>query len=167
MKKTAIASVIVALMMSGCATIVDGSTQAITFKSAPDGATISITNRAGKKLLAGTTPVTLTLERGAGYFASETYSVRIEKAGYQPKDMVIAGTVNGWYVANILFGGWLGLLIVDPISGAMYDLTPDAVSTTLDAMNVKTSGNERSLTVVLAQDLPAEAWKSARLIKTN
>ena len=115
----------------------------------------------------GTTPMTVTLKRGAGYFKAESYTVKVSKEGYTPKDITVTGSVNGWYVANILFGGLIGLLIVDPITGAMYDLTPETVNATLDAMNVKTSSNERSLTVVLAEQLPADAWKNARLIKTN
>ncbi len=167
MKKSVISLTVGALFLSGCATIFEGGAQPVTFKSVPDTAAISISNRAGEKVHTGTTPMTVTLKRGAGYFKAETYTVRLTKEGYVAKDITVTGSVNGWYVANILFGGLIGLLIVDPITGAMYDLTPDTVNATLDAMNVKTSSNERSLTVVLAEQLPAEAWKNARLIKTN
>lgn len=32
--------------------------------------------------------------------------------------------MDGWYVGNIIFGGLIGLLLVDPITGAMWKL-PD------------------------------------------
>ena len=167
MKKRIISLAVGAMFLSGCATIIEGGTQPVTFMSVPDVAAISISNRAGEKVHTGTTPMTVTLKRGAGYFKAESYTVKVSKEGYTPKDITVTGSVNGWYVANILFGGLIGLLIVDPITGAMYDLTPETVNATLDAMNVKTSSNERSLTVVLAEQLPADAWKNARLIKTN
>ena len=158
---------IAALTLTGCATIFEGGTQPVTFKSMPESANISITNRGGEKIHSGTTPVTVTLKRGAGYFKSEIYNVHIEKEGFKPKDMVVTGSVNGWYIGNILFGGLIGMLIVDPITGAMYDLAPDTVNASLDAMDVKTSDSERSLTIVLAENVPAEVWKNARPIQAN
>lgn len=158
---------IAALSLSGCATIFEGSTQPVTFKSVPENAAISITNRAGEKIHAGTTPVTLTLKRGAGYFKSESYSVKIEKDGFKQKELTVTGSVNGWYVGNILFGGLIGLLIIDPATGAMYDLAPDTVNASLEALDVKTSGAERSLTIVLAEDVPDEVWKNTRQISVN
>ena len=39
--------------------------------------------------------------------------------------------MDGWYIGNILFGGLIGMLIVDPATGAMYNL-PDRVDINLD-----------------------------------
>jgi hypothetical protein len=41
--------------------------------------------------------------------------------------------VNGWYIDNNLFGGLIGMLIVDPITGAMYKLSPDKLDASLEA----------------------------------
>jgi hypothetical protein len=30
--------------------------------------------------------------------------------------------LDGWYIGNILLGGLIGMLIVDPISGAMFKI---------------------------------------------
>src|SRR5678816_1242997 len=60
------------------------------------------------------------------------------------------------YSGNILFGGLIGLLAVDPATGAMYTLKPKEVSTTLDALKVSRHGNEQTLTVVLIEDVPQE-----------
>lgn len=157
------------LALSGCATIFNGGgTQPVTFRSIPDSASISVTNRAGINVHTGTTPVTLTLNRGAGYFKPENYAVRIEKAGYQPRELSIDVTLSGWYIANILIGGAIGMLVVDPLTGAMYSLTPEAVDAALDAEHLKSSlGADGSLTIVLAQDVPQSLWKHAQLIPTN
>lgn len=155
--------------MSGCATIFNGGgTQPVAFKSLPDSASISVTNRAGEKIHAATTPVTVTLNHAAGYFKPESYSVRIEKAGYQPRELSIDATLSGWYIANILIGGAIGMLVVDPLTGAMYTLTPDTVDATLDADALKSSFKaDGSLTIVLAEDVPAALWKHAQLIQPN
>lgn len=166
MKRTLLAAM-AALAMSGCATIFEGGTQPVTFKSVPESASISITNRAGEKIHAGTTPATVVLKRGAGYFKSESYTVAITQSGYKPLELTVTGSVNGWYFANILFGGVVGMLIVDPATGAMYNLKPDTVTAALEAMEVPTSStSERSLTVVLAGDVPAQVWKNAQLLPT-
>lgn len=159
MKKLLAVALGVALL-SGCATIFEGGTQPVTFNSTPDGAKLTVTNRAGEKIHAGTTPATLTLQRGAGFFKSEQYTVQIVKEGYAAKELVVTGAVNGWYVGNILFGGLIGILIIDPATGAMYDLAPDKVHASLDALPTQTSG--QGLTIVMAEDVPTEMWQHAR-----
>ena len=34
--------------------------------------------------------------------------------------MTLEADLNGWYFGNIVFGGFIGLLIVDLVTGAMY-----------------------------------------------
>ena len=43
----------------------------------------------------------------------------------------IDGAINGWYFGNIIFGGLIGMLAVDPATGAMYTLSPKEVLATL------------------------------------
>jgi hypothetical protein len=161
MKKLVCAAAAVGLL-SGCASIIKGSDQLMTIRSFPEGATVSITNRAGQRVHTGSSPLTVDLKRGAGYFRAERYSVRFEKEGFKPKDVQVTASVNGWYVGNVIFGGLVGLLIVDPITGAMYTLGPDEVSAALDALDVQTKSGVQSLTVVLAQDLPASTLERAK-----
>lgn len=161
MKFTA-TTIVMALALSGCASIISGGTQPVTIKSVPEGAAVSVTNRAGTKIHSGTTPITLTLNRGAGYFTPETYTIVVTKDGFSRKEMIISGTLNGWYIGNIVFGGLIGMLAVDPLTGAMYAL-PDDVSTTLDSQ-VKTSQSQGALTIVSTDSLSAEQLKNARLL---
>lgn len=162
MKHTFLATTL-ALAISGCATIIGSTTQPVTLKSVPEGAKISVTNRAGEKIHSGTTPATVTLNRGAGYFKAESYTIKFEKEGYEAKEIVVGGQVNGWYFGNIIFGGViLGMLIVDPLSGAMFTLSPDKVDEGLNSVGAKTSKADGSLTVVLLEDVPADVMQHAR-----
>lgn len=161
MKKRLLAASAVVLALSGCASIFNGKTQAVVINSVPDGAAISVSNRAGEKVHTGTTPVTLTLNRGAGYFKSETYVVTLNKEGFAPKELTLTATVSGWYIGNILFGGLIGMLAVDPATGAMYTF-PDTVSSTLESAATKTSGADRALTIVSTESLTAAQMQQAR-----
>jgi hypothetical protein len=150
-------AVAAAVLMSGCSTIMEGGTQPLSIRSVPETTTISVTNRAGDKIHVGTTPTTLTLKRGAGYFKAESYTIHFEKEGYQARDVVVTASVNGWYWANLLFGGILGMLIVDPVSGAMYSLAPE-VTSTLSELTVSKNGD---LTIALVSDVPASLLAKA------
>jgi PEGA domain len=157
----------VVLALTGCASIFNGQTQAVTIRSAPEGAAVAVTNRAGEKIHTGTTPVTLTLKRGAGYFKSETYSVVLTKEGFADRELTIYASLSGWYIGNILFGGLIGMLAVDPVTGAMYTF-PDSVSGTLDAQAPKTSSLADTLTIVSTDSLtPAQMKRARPLTGTN
>jgi hypothetical protein len=151
-----LACAVATLASSGCATIVAKSSQEITITSVPEGAAIKIDNKSGAAVHSGSTPLTVTLKKGRGYFKPEQYTVHVNKEGYQARDITVAGEVNGWYFGNVLFGGLIGLLAVDPATGAMYTLRPKEVSTTLDALKVSRSGGEQTLTVILLEEVPRE-----------
>ncbi|MDA1343699.1 MAG: hypothetical protein O2966_07555 [Proteobacteria bacterium] len=59
---------------------------------------------------------------GAGYFDGDKYTLSFKKEGFQEKIATLDTEVNGWYFGNILFGGIIGMLIVDPSTGAMFKL---------------------------------------------
>jgi hypothetical protein len=149
------------LALSGCASIFNGKTQAVVVNSVPDGAALTVANRAGEKVHSGTTPVTLTLNRGAGYFRSEVYTVTLSKEGFAKKEITITATLSGWYIGNILLGGVLGMVVVDPITGGMFAFPP-SVTGTLEAEEAKTSRADMSLTIVSAEAFTAEQLKAAR-----
>ena len=134
------AAAAVVVCLSGCASIFNGTTQPVVFSSAPEGAALTITNRAGEAVHTGTTPSTVTLKRGAGYFKSEAYTVNMKKDGFADASQHVDSQVSGWYVANIMLGGLLGMLIVDPASGGMYSF-PDKVQSTLAPNVASTGGN--------------------------
>ncbi len=63
--------------------------------------------------------------RGEGKVKS--YKIKFSKAGYGDQVVVVRGKLDGWYFGNILFGGLIGMLIVDPITGKMWKLSPYAI----------------------------------------
>ncbi|WP_313584685.1 hypothetical protein [Acinetobacter variabilis] len=167
MKKLITASLIAtSLTMTGCASIISGSTQTLTFKSVPEQASISIANKSGEKVHTGVTPATVTLKRGNGFFKPAAYDVTFKKEGFQTKTVQVTGTVNGWYIANIIFGGLIGLLIVDPATGAMYTLNPSDINAVFEENQTASQKGQQSLTVMLVQDIPANIMIRAKYITT-
>lgn len=57
--------------LNGCASIITGSSQTLTFTSVPESATIEIKNRNGVKVHTGQTPATVSLKKGAGYISNQ------------------------------------------------------------------------------------------------
>lgn len=119
-------------LLGGCASIMSGTTQDIEIKSTP-GARFSVTDRNGSQVAAGTTPATVQLNRGMGYFKTGSYKIDLKKPGYRPRLIDVSPSVNGWYWANIAIPGnvwWM--LVVDPSTGAMYKLDPGAIDADLE-----------------------------------
>ena len=110
------------IMLLSCASIVSKSQYPVTFDSDPSGARLKIINRAGAIIYEGTSPATLTLEAGSGFFKGERYHVEASVSGGSGAS-TLTPTLDGWYIGgNLVFGGLIGWLIVDPATGAMYKL---------------------------------------------
>jgi hypothetical protein len=131
------------IIFTGCASIIKGGTQAINIKTTPSDAKVTISNlRTQNEFFNAKSPVVVTLERGDGYFKEGMYKVAIEKDGYERKEISLTANVNGWYVAgNILLGGLIGWCIVDPITGAMWNLSPETIDIALTEKATPTQGN--------------------------
>jgi hypothetical protein len=140
----------------GCATIVKGSEQKVLFQTDPNGASVAVYDADGMKVAAGQTPITLPLIKGDGFFKAAKYRVVFETPGYAKREIWISGELEGgWYIAgNLLVGGWIGWLIVDPLTGAMWRLSPENITADLDKNLASTDGE--GLKIVLADQLPAE-----------
>lgn len=146
--------------LSGCATIVKTSTQDFQIQSTPSNAQIDVQDVTGTSIFRGATPSTVTLKRGAGYFEGASYKVIVSKTGYQRQEIMLEPSTNGWYIAgNIIFGGLIGWLAVDPSTGAMWTLSPEAINANLAAAGVSVGESDtRQFTVVLAENVPLEMW---------
>ena len=129
MKKTIMLLGVASLFfLSSCATIVSGSRQTVKFDSTPTNATVFI-----DETEVGKTP----FERLDGY---EPYKTKLTKQ------------FNAWYIGNIVFGGIIGL-VVDPITGAIYRLTPNEINAQLQQGTVfKSSKKEVYIAVSLKVD---------------
>ena len=75
------------------------------------------------------TPATFRLPAKAGFFSREKYTFEFEKKGYLPASSSLNGKLDAWYFGNIVFGGLIGVLIVDPATGAMWKLDDRVVAT--------------------------------------
>lgn len=126
----AIAVVAAATLLSGCASLFSESKYQVQVTSSPPGADFEIKDRYGKTVYDGTTPATVRLDAGAKYFRGQNYFITYRKEGYNTGTSEIDSGIDGWYWPNILIGGILGMLIIDPLTGAMYDL-PSNTSATL------------------------------------
>jgi hypothetical protein len=135
MKKTLLNSFIVLALLfcSGCASVVSlatGPRPKIHLNSNPEGATVTLNGDDGMTMTA-TTPAVVKLSRSKGYFQGAHYKVKFEHTGYYPSEMEIHPQINPWYFGNILAGGLIGIAIVDPLTGAMWNLSPRTVDRNL------------------------------------
>ncbi len=154
------------LSLTGCASIVGDTEQSVTIDSTPSNADVVITDERSSEVFEGETPTTVTLKKADGsYFGGKDYSVTISKDGYKSRTMAISSTPNGWYVGgNLLFGGLIGWLIVDPLTGAMYSLSPDEIRADLGDSVAKAEDGSHALNVALVQDVPEEVRRDMKLV---
>lgn len=129
-KTTWIMALCSAVALSGCASIIGKTQYTVTVNSVPDGADFLIKDKSGRKVHSGRTPQSVSLKSDAGYFNGEIYQIDMSKEGHASITTRLDSSINGWYWGNILFGGLVGLLIVDPATGAMWKLD-EHVSQTL------------------------------------
>ena len=101
--------------MAGCATVINGTSQPVAFKSDPEGAVV--------KLVSGqtcTTPCQYELKRG------KDSMVTYNKDGFQPVSVYIQSRTGGATFGNIIAGGIIGG-VVDGSNGASNHLYPSPV----------------------------------------
>ena len=153
--KKIVSLLIVSFFLISCASIVSKSEWPVRIGSTPEGADVTITDiTEGKKVYTGKTPTTVTLSSKGGYFKGKTYRVEVTKEGYTKQTTEIRSTINGWYIGNLLFGGLIGFLIVDPLTGAMWTLGPKDINRILEKKKAGLSSDERVITVVSLEDVP-------------
>ncbi|WP_320814426.1 PEGA domain-containing protein [Flavobacterium sp.] len=135
-KITSLGLAISFLLLSSCASIVSKSNYPISINSSPSEAKILITNKKGVEVYSGNTPATLELKSGSGFFGKAQYQVKFTKDGYESKTVPVYFKLDGWYFGNILLGGLIGMLIIDPATGAMYKLDTEFLNETLSRSTV-------------------------------
>ena len=130
-------------MLGGCATMISGTTQEMSFQSSPDDVVVTLIRTvkvptqvsAGKSTqytsheetrILGKTPVMLQLDK-----TEESQSVVFSKEGYKPITMKLATTLDGWFWGNIVIGGVLGSA-TDSMSGAAHEYATSQFFVTLN-----------------------------------
>jgi hypothetical protein len=143
---------------TGCATIMKGTRQRVSVFAAPSGSQVTIYDSSGSVITSQMAPCTVRLARGSGFFSAAEYRVQVEKQGHAPAIFTISGSLGGgWYiVGNFFIGGLVGWLIVDPLSGAMWNLHPRAVNAVLAPQTSSRPGGDAELRVTLRPQAPPE-----------
>lgn len=139
-----------ALAAPGCASIVSRSNYPVMLDSAPAGAEVRVTDHYNRVYATGETPVTVDLKSYSGFFQRADYLVTFKKPGYRDITMPLNSTIDGWYFGNILLGGLIGMLIVDPATGAMWRLETDYVHADL------VPDERAGLTILSLDEVPQE-----------
>jgi hypothetical protein len=150
-------AIALSLVITSCASIVSSSSWPISINSSPSEAKISIKDKKVIEIYSGNTPATLKLKSGAGFFSKARYQVTFEKIGYDKKVVPVEFKLNGWYFGNIIFGGPLGLLIIDPATGAMFKIETEFLNETLSKSVANIEPKELKLLDI--NDIPKE-WKN-------
>ena len=152
------------ILSTSCASIVSRSYYNVTINSVPSEVKVRVLNRKGGEVAAGQTPVTLRLKASEGFFKSAKYTLEFSKEGYEGKQMPLEASIEPWYFGNLLFGGFIGLLIVDPATGAMWKIEDTSISTSLEPKArpiavAKEEGGKKELNVYALSDVPVELRK--------
>ncbi|RIZ72063.1 MAG: PEGA domain-containing protein [Methylococcales bacterium] len=151
MKKTVLASLCLLVglgpVLSGCATIIDGTKQKVSFSSNPSHAEIIVD---GKVL--GTTPLTQDLSK------KTEHSVTLNLSGYHPYEVKLTKKVNSWVWGNLVFGGLIGLG-VDALTGGLYELTPSQINADLKVKGYSSNSVVDKTLYVTVTLHPDSSWK--------
>jgi len=110
------------IFLSGCATIMTGTTQKVPVASNPSGAVAKVDGG-----MSAVTPTIFNLER------KTDHTIEISKEGYRTAQIILRHTLSGATAGNILIGGIIGVA-VDSCSGAMFKLVPERVDVSLEAL---------------------------------
>lgn len=137
---------IVCVVSTGCASIVSKSKYPVTIYTEPSAAKVEVRDQDGIVRFIGTSPTTAMLDAGHGYFTRARYTVTASKEGYSSVMTPLQTSIDPWYWGNIAIGGLIGILIVDPITGAMFEidqpmatmsLVPTATAVSVDTGRLK------------------------------
>lgn len=147
------------LFAGGCASIVNGGNREISIATQPPGATASVRKSGGNIMdivAVEKTPCTISLDPKKSYFSGQSYTLRLELPGYKITEVELTPKMSGWYWGNLVFGGLIGMLAVDPATGAMWNIAPDKIDRTLASGRSALIKNKTGFVVVLESELTAD-----------
>jgi hypothetical protein len=142
------------LICSSCATIISGTNYPLHIRTDPAGARVTVKNKKGKTIFEGKSPASIKVRSGAGYFTKAKYYVKLSSPGFAEKTVEVNFKFNGWYIGNLLIGGGIGMIIVDPLTGGMWKIADPVVDEKLDPSNAST------LQIINIKDIPESQLKN-------
>jgi hypothetical protein len=153
------------LLSGGCASIIHGGPRTIAVNTQPAGAKATVTKEGGGVVSVNTTPFTIALEPKKGYFKGQPYNIKLELPGYRPVEVAVRPELSGWYFANIVFGGLIGMLIVDPATGSMWNLSPEKIEQSMSDTHAGLLRQGEGFVVVLLSDTTER--ERAEMVRVN
>lgn len=125
-------------LLTGCATVIRGTTDQVTFNSNPVGAQVATSDGHA----CGATPCTISVGRKDEFIATFT------KPGYSRMDIPVkTGIATGGgaaFAGNILLGGLIGMG-VDASTGATLEHIPNPVFAQLQPIQPPRIGKQRKI----------------------
>ena len=115
----------IAMLASGCATIVEGSSDTVTVDTRPPGATCELKRDGQTIAFINPTPGAISVSK-----SKYDINVRCSKDEYEDAVGVVGSEFQAMTFGNILFGGLIGVA-VDAGSGAMNEYPPIVTITML------------------------------------
>lgn len=110
----------VSFLLTSCATIFKGSTDAVTFTSEPTGANVYVNG-----MNMGKAPISLELK------SNKTYNIEFRLEGHETKNVILNNSIGGGYIVlDVLFG--LFPVIIDAATGNWYSLDQEHVNAILE-----------------------------------
>ena len=111
------ATLLTALLLSGCATLVTGTRDTVSLQSNPDGALVMVEGE-----MRGTTPTELSLA------SDQEHRIELVKEGYDRADVLVTYKTTGWTVfGNLFCCGLLPGVLVDAATGGAHTLRQESV----------------------------------------
>ena len=106
------------LLLSGCATVVGGTSQVVSISTAPEGAACKVERGGAIIGMVPSTPGLVQLSKGM-----HDLSVSCSKPGYDTATARAGSSFNGYTFGNLIIGGAIGI-VVDVATGANFDYPP-------------------------------------------
>lgn len=106
---------------SSCASLKSTNVYSLSIESEPAGAQVIIRDKKDVKVGQFISPDSIKVDAGRGFFVRERYSIDFVLDGYEDQTVPLPMKMDKWYLSNILFVNLLGLFIIDPITGAMWE----------------------------------------------
>ncbi len=72
--------------------------------------------------------------------------------GYKVTEVELTPKMSGWYWGNLLFGGLIGMLAVDPATGAMWNIAPEKIDRKLTGGRGRADQEQSGFVVVLESE---------------
>jgi len=107
------------ILLSGCATLFEGTSQSVSIVTDPAGANCMVDRSGARIAQVNPTPGSIHIDK-----SKNDLSIHCEHVGYQAATIASSPRFQGTTFGNIIAGGMVGV-IVDAASGANFAYPPD------------------------------------------